>query len=266
MIIIEGAADQLEGTELEEEEVFDEDEDVEYDDEEDDDEEDDDDLEDDEDDEDEYYYEPIDWKDFRFEMSIQTALPEHHYSTNYSSNSTNSTHHVINSKENERNPHFEEHHSESPDILLEVAADLIDSVNDIWYDPYLLNKTHHDSDSVDQDHHYEEDHDDDTGHDQQNNNEVNKGNDSTETIDLDYNEDFYQEEPKREEKKVFIGQNPSDLCNWVDGCKFEAKDYVDGGGWNDYHFVTIANPSGDEVNFTWKSYATEWPMTSWIAD
>ena len=64
---------------------------------------------------------------------------------------------------------------ESPDVLVEVAADFIDTINEFWYDPYLLNKKSNNSDdhgtvNVDQGHH-DEDHDNLTRHEQQNNSE-----------------------------------------------------------------------------------------------
>lgn len=44
---------------------------------------------------------------------------------------------------------------------------------------------------------------------------------------------------------------------------FEERDYVENGGWNYWHFVTIANPSGDGINFTWKNKANKtWTFTA----
>ena len=44
---------------------------------------------------------------------------------------------------------------------------------------------------------------------------------------------------------------------------FEERRYVEEGGWNNYHFVTIANPSGDGVNFTWKNKMDQtWSLTA----
>lgn len=84
-------------------------------------------------------------------------------------------------------------------MLVEVAADLIDTINTFWYDPFVLNKKS--NDTKDEDFHHDtvpayqghedyldhEDHDstNQTGHEQPKNGTQN------ETYDLDYNEDYY---------------------------------------------------------------------------
>ena len=51
--------------------------------------------------------------------------------------------------------------------------------------------------------------------------------------------------------------------NWTAGCKFEEEKYVREGGWNDWHFVEITNPTGDGQNFLWKNRAdVEWDLTA----
>tara|TARA_B110000305_G_C19133792_1_gene490178 strand:+ start:248 stop:616 length:369 start_codon:yes stop_codon:yes gene_type:complete len=53
------------------------------------------------------------------------------------------------------------------------------------------------------------------------------------------------------------------FCDWKTGCKFQEQIYVDGGNSNDWHFVTIANPSGDGLNFTWSNRAgVKWDLTA----
>lgn len=50
--------------------------------------------------------------------------------------------------------------------------------------------------------------------------------------------------------------------NWAGGCKFEEERYNREGGWNDWHFVDVTNPSGDGQNFIWKNRAgVEWDLT-----
>ena len=66
-----------------------------------------------------------------------------------------------------------------------------------------------------------------------------------------------------DEKAQQLDDSDDKLCNWKAGCMFEERDYVLKGGWNNYHFVTIANPSGDGVNFTWKNKAgVNWAFTA----
>lgn len=49
--------------------------------------------------------------------------------------------------------------------------------------------------------------------------------------------------------------------NWTAGCKFEEEKYNREGGWNDWHFVDITNPSGNGKNFIWKNRAgVEWDL------
>ena len=58
----------------------------------------------------------------------------------------------------------EVNYNDSPDVLVEVAADLLDTVNTFWYDPFVLNKKSNNT-NLDEDHHdtvivYENHHDD----------------------------------------------------------------------------------------------------------
>ena len=75
--------------------------------------------------------------------------------------------------------------------MLEVAEDLIETINDFWYDPYVLNKkdntTDHVTVNVDQGHH-NVDHHNITGHEQNN---TAGANNSTQNATIDYNEDYY---------------------------------------------------------------------------
>lgn len=42
---------------------------------------------------------------------------------------------------------------------------------------------------------------------------------------------------------------------WQVGLNFECTQYIDAGNSNDWHFVTISNPSGDGYHFEWTNRA-----------
>ena len=42
---------------------------------------------------------------------------------------------------------------------------------------------------------------------------------------------------------------------WIKGLQFEAIDYVGTDHANDWHYVTVSNPSGDGKHFEWRNRA-----------